>query len=268
VITAERWYEQNPELNNYYQGDILSGIPFPALPTLLPAARQDAWGVLRPRPKRQADPRTAEEVLRNLPNELIGRAAKDVPDAWGRADIDGEYIIAHCRKMSVAVVSRSCDLDKDSRKHFLVAPVVHIKDLKADLRTEGKLRELRDNEIFHWFYLPERPPNLIESFADLSQMVPLHRTFFDKETLRTNLVARLSAEGTTAFQVSLSNFYGVKFGFSPEDKCPQSARYACSACFHSGRKEPYSREFREGDLFGDCGHCREDAIWVRMPEAR
>ena len=255
-------------MQNYYQGDILSGIPFPTLPTFLPAAKQDSWGILRPRPNRNklnADPRPMAEVLRNLPNELIGRAAKDLPDAWARPE--GEHIIAACRKMTVIVVSRSCDLDKDSRKHFLVAPVVAIGSLKEEQRTEEKLRDLRANEIFHWFYLPEKDAGLPESYADLSQMLPLHRSFFDEGTLRAGLVARLSAAGTIAFQAALSSFYGTKFGFVSADTCPQTGRYACSACFHAGREVPYSRQFDQGNVFGDCGFCREDALWVRIPDA-
>ncbi len=266
MITAERWYDKNPELNNYYQGDLLSGIPFPTLPTFLPAAKQDVWGILRPRPRKQiAEARPVGEVLRNLPNELIGRAAKDVPDAWARTDSEGEHIIAFCRKMSVAIVSRSCDIDKNARKHFLVAPIIYIKDLPADQKTDEKLRDLRANEIFHWFYLPEKAPTLPESYADLSQILPLHRTFFDQGTLRTNLMARLSAEGTIAFQNSLSNFYGTKFGFAVEDMCPQTGRYACSACFHSGSAQPSFQEFNEGHRFGDCTVCHEQALWVKMP---
>ena len=266
MITAERWYDKYPDLKNYYQGDILSGIPFPTLPTFLPAPKQDVWGILRPRPKKQnVDARPIAEIIRNLPNELIGRAAKDVPDAWARADGDGEHIIAFCRKMYVAMVSRSCDIDKDARKHFVVAPIIHVKDLKPEQRTDEKLRDLRENEIFHWFYLPEKDPNLPESYVDLSHMLSLHRTFFDEETLRANFVARLSSEGTIAFQGTLSNFYGTRFGFASKDTCPQTGRYACSACFHAGREEPYSREFKEGNVFGDCGNCREEALWVKMP---
>jgi len=267
VITAAKWYEAHPELDNYYQGDILSGFPFPTLPTFRPSKEQEVWGILRPRQnknKGNAEDRPLAEILRNLPNELIGRAAKDVPDAW--AQPNGEYIMAACRKMTVMMVSRSCDIDKDSRKHLLVAPIVAIHALRVEQRTEEKLRDLRANEIFHWFYLPEKAPNLPESYADISQMVPLHKTFFDAETLRTNLVARLSSVGTAAFQTSLSNFYGIKFGFTREDKCPQTGRYACSSCFHAGQSTPYSREFDAGNQFGDCGHCREEALWVKLPE--
>lgn len=264
MITAERCYDNNPDFSNYYQGDVLSDIPFPTLPTLLPAARQGAWGLLRPRP-RPADQRPVDEVMRQFPVHLIGRAAGDLPDAWARQEAAGEYVIAHCKKTTVALISRSCDIDKDSRKHLLVAPVVDMRDLPIAQRTDEKLRGLRENEIFHWFYLPEKPPNLPESYADLSLMVPMHRSFFDEESLRAHLVARLSGEGTHAFQNMLSTYYGVQFGFSPSDACPQTARYACSACFHSGQATPYSRNFNAGEVFGDCGHCREQGAWVKMP---
>jgi hypothetical protein len=266
VITAEKWYDSEPDLKHYYQGDVLSGFPFPTLPTFLPSAKQAAWGILRPRQGRNrpnADDRPLAEILRNLPNELVGRAAKDVPDAWKQAD--GEYVIVACRKMTVMLVSRSCDIDKDSRKHFLVAPVVAMDQLQPAQRSEEKLRDLRANEIFHWFYLPEKIPGLPESYADISQMVPLHRTFFDDEILRTSLVARLSSFATALFQKALSNFYGTKFGFTREDACPQTGRYACSSCFHAGESTPYSRDFVAGQFFGDCGFCREEALWIKTP---
>src|SRR5262249_10223600 len=143
-------------------------------------------GVLRPKHnKYRPDPRPPAEIMRNLPNELIGRAAKDVVDAW--SDAAGEYVISHCRKTIVMLISRSCDVDKLNRKHFLVAPVIAISSLSEAQRTNEKLRDLRANEIFHWFYLPEHA-NLPEGFADLSMMVPVHRSFFEVESLPTNLL--------------------------------------------------------------------------------
>lgn len=262
--TAERCYDNNPDLTNYYQGDILSDIPFLMLPTLFPAARENAWGILRPR-ARKNDPRPVDEIMRVFPVDLIGRAARDWPDTWAIPNTPGEYVIAHCKKMTVMLVSRSCDIDKDSRKHFLVAPVVAVGSLPEPQRTEEKLRDLRADEIFHWFYLPERAPRLPESYADLSQMIPIHRTFFDQDSLRVCLAARLSGEGTHAFQTALSNFYGIEFGFAPPDPCPQAGRYACSACFHSGQGIPHCREFRRDEIFGDCPMCREHALWVKLP---
>jgi hypothetical protein len=259
LITAEQWYDPNPDLKNYYQGDVLSGFPFPSLPTLIAAAKESSWGILRPRyPKG----RPIGEVLRNLPNELSGRAAKDLPDAW--TPPDGEYVIAHCKKTTVMLVSRSCDIDKESRKHFLVAPVLSVGSLPDAQKTEGKLRDLRTNEIMHWFYLPEKQ-GLPESFADLTKMVPIHRSFFDEETPARLVTARLSGLGTTAFQKCLSDFYGTKFGFVGKDICPQTGRYACSACFYSGQGSPRSTNFDEGKAFGDCDICKELTLWVKLP---
>jgi hypothetical protein len=259
VITPEQWYDASPDLRNYYQGDILSGFPLHSLPTFLPAVKQDVWGVLRPR---QNKGRPVEEVLRTLPNELIGRAAKDWPDVWTMPH--GEHVIAACKKVQVMLISRSCDIDKPSRKHFLVAPVIAVMTLEEGQRTAEKLQSIRDNDVFHWFYLPAKGADFAESFADLSQMVHLHRSFFDADTLRAKLVARLTATGTVALQSSLSDFYGTKFGFAPEDRCPQTARYACSACFHSGRPTPQSRNIEEGRSFGNCDVCGGDALWVKV----
>jgi hypothetical protein len=263
VITAANWYQLDRDLENYYQGDILSEIPFPTLPTSLTANKQESWGILRPRVNKQRpDPRPVGEIMRNLPVELIGRAAKDLVDLW--TEPSGEHVIAHCRKSTVMLVSRSCDIDKLSRKQFLISPVIALNTLPREMQTEEKLRGLRANEIFHWFYLPENG-DLPESFADLSVMTPFHRSYFEKEMLRTNLLGRLSVAGTASLQASLSNFYGQKFGYSPPDTCTQAGLYACSTCFYLGREPAQRKEIVAGDTFGDCNCCLEEAIWVKLP---
>jgi len=259
VIDAQKWYDPNPDLKNYYQGDVLAEVPYPFLPTLVSAAKQSVWGLLRPRFNKG---RNVAEVIRNLPNELIGRAAKDLPDAWTLPE--GEHLISGCKKMCVMLVSRSCDIDKPSRKHFLVAPVLTVDGLQDAQKTEPKLRDLRANDIMHWFYLPAKA-GLPESFADLTQMVPLHRSFFEEETPDKKVIARLSSLGTETLEKSLSDFYGTKFGFVGKDVCPQTGRYACSACFHSGQATPRSKTFDEGNPFGDCDLCKEVTIWVKLP---
>ena len=115
-----------------------------------------------------------------------------------------------------------------------------------------------------WFYFPAKE-GLPESFADLTQMVPLHRTFFEEETPDKKLIARLSSFGMASLQKSLSDFYGTKFGFVGKDTCPQTGLYACSACFHSGRETPRSGAFVQGEPFGDCDICGESTIWVKLP---
>ena len=260
MITAEEWYDPTPDSQSYYQGDVLVDFPLISLPTFLPATNKDVWGVLRPR---QNKGRPVEEVLRNLPNELIGRAAKDWPDVWTMPH--GEHVISGCKKMLIMIVSRSCDIDKHSRKHFLVAPVKPLANLEAAQKTDEKLRDIRNNDIFHWFYLPRKDEKLPESIADLSQITHLHRSFFDDETLRSNLAVRLSARGTIEFQKCLSDFYGTKFGFAPADRCPQTARYACSSCFHSGSPTFQPRNITEGELFGTCAVCGDHALWIKLP---
>lgn len=260
MITADQWYDPHPELLNYYQGDVLSNFPFPALPTFLPAAKQEVWGVLRPR---DAKGRPIAEAVRNLPNLLIGRAAKDWPDVWTLPD--GEHVIAGCKAMFVLLLSRSCDIDKLARKHFLVAPVIAVTDLQPAQRTPEKLRDLRNNDIFHWFYLPAKNPNMPESFADLTQIASLHRSFFDAETLEKRLIARLSSLGTASLQKLLSDFYGTKFGFVATDVCPQTARYSCSSCFYAGQPTIPPRDVAEGAAFGDCDLCGANALWVKIP---
>ncbi len=188
----------------------------------------------------------------------------DVTDVWSLPE--GEYTIAACRKMRVMLVSRSCDIDKQARKHFLVAPVQLVADLKDEQRTEEKLRDLRANDILHWFYLPALEPGLPEAFADMTMLVPLHRSFFDEEVLRTKLVARLSSEGSAALQKSLSEYYGARFGFAWKDTCPQTATYACAACFHSGIETPQRKGMVEKTVFGPCERCGEAALWVKLPQ--
>jgi hypothetical protein len=163
------------------------------------------------------------------------------------------------------IVSRSCELDKPMRKHYLVAPVISIEDLQEEQKSEEALRNLRENSIIHRFYLPKHESNLPESFADLTQMLPLHQSFFDKETIENRLAARLSAVATSALQFALSDFYGTKFGFSHKDTCPQTGPYSCSNCFYSGQPRPLSRNVATGDRFGNCDQCGEQAIWVKIP---
>ena len=98
-------------------------------------------------------------------------------------------------------------------------------------------------------------------------MLPLHRSFFDEETLRASLLARLSSLGTVALQKLISDFYGTKFGFVATDNCPQTARYACASCFFSGRQECQSRTVTELEVFGECPLCGEGAVlWVKVPD--
>lgn len=263
LITAGEWYDPNPDLENFYQGDVIKNIPFFIFPTYSEKSKENKWPVLRPRFLKAG--RTFEEAMRQMPADLIAKPAKDIanPALW--TNPLGEYIMAAARRTTVMIITRSCAVDKPSTKHYLVAPVIAVEDLPKPARTPEKLEYLRNNQVFDWFYLPPRD-GLAESFADLSQMLPVHWSFFGDKPSANDFIARLSSFGTAELQNLLSDFYGTIFGFSHEDKCPQTATYACSKCFHSGQTEIARKAFVAGEIFGVCPNCASDATWVKIPE--
>lgn len=258
MITAARWYDQQPDLTLYYQGDVIRDIPFPTFPPTLPANHEEAWPLLRPM---KLGNRTVEQVMSQLPLALVGRAARDVDDRWTLPN--GEWGVVHFKKQNVIIVSRSCTLDKPARKHCLVAPVRVVATLPQQERNDERMAALRNNEISHFFYLPEKE-NLSESYADLLVLTPIHRTFFPAEQITTHRVAKLSSEGTMALQHAMSELFGMQFGFDHEDVCTQAGRYRCSTCFHVGNG--VNLKIMVADQpFGVCDGCGEEAAWVKMP---
>jgi hypothetical protein len=258
VITAERWYDQQPDITLYYQGDVIRDIPFPTFPPTLPGNREESWPLLRPM---KHDGRPVEQAMAQLPLLLVGRAARDVDDRWSLPN--GEWGVVHFRRQNVMVVSRSCALDNPARKHCLVAPVRAVVSLPLQERGEDKLRDLRENKIPHLFYLPEKQ-NLLESYADLLMLTPIHRTFFPPENIATHRLAKLSGVGTAALQQAMSEHFGIRFGFDHEDMCPQGGTYRCSTCFHVGNGVTLKTKVA-GQPFGPCDGCGEEAAWVKMP---
>jgi hypothetical protein len=257
VITADRWYDQHPDLTLFYQGDVISDIPFPTYPPTLSASREESWAILRPM---RLKGRTVDQAMKQLPFELVGHAAKDVPDAWTLPS--GEWGIVHFHKQNVMIVSRSCSLDYPKRKHVLVAPISTLESLPEQERQDAKLNALINNEIPHLFYLPA-VPRMPESYADLLMLTPIHRTFFREEDISAKRVVKLSSTGTIALQHALSEHFGMQFGFDHKDKCNQGGRYSCSTCFHDGNPVN-TKEFPANQPFGACEVCGELAAWVKV----
>lgn len=258
MITSQRWYDLDPDTTAWYQGDVVADIPYPFFPPIEPANKQDVWPILRPANQKG---RTTREAMNSLPTSLIGRAAKDVTDRWTLPE--GEFVVAGCRKTNVMIASRSCALDNPKRKHFLVAPVTAIDDLKEEQRTEEILADLRQNYIPQTFYLPA-VNGMRESFADLLRLTPIHRTFFPIESVKGMVLARLSSVGMDALQGAFSKHFGTQFGFDHKDICRQRGRYACSNCFHAGIAQQ-RKTFDAERPFGLCDGCGEDAAWVKLP---
>jgi hypothetical protein len=144
---------------------------------------------------------TVEKAMAQLPNDLRGHAAKDVEDVWTLPS--GEWGIVHFKKLNVMIISRSCALDKLSRKHVIVAPVRVVASLPQQEQHENKLLDLRQNKIPHSFYLPETT-KLPESYADLLALTPIHRTFFPNDKIQTHRVVKLSQADTAAQSASTS----------------------------------------------------------------
>jgi hypothetical protein len=258
VITAERWYDPNPDQTLHYQGDVIRDIPFPVFPPSFPITREEAWPILRPM---ELKGRTVEQAMSQLPNKLMGRAARDVDGVWTLAY--GEWAAVNIKNQNVMIVSRSCALDNTHRKHSLVAPVRTVASLPEAERSEGKLRELRENKIPHLFYLPAKE-GLDESYADLLVLTPIHRSFFPAERIPTRRMAKLSSAGTMALQQAMSEHFGIQFGFDHEDMCTQDGTYRCSTCFHVGNGVMLVRKVA-GRPFGECEGCGDEAAWVKMP---
>lgn len=258
MITAERWYDSQPDLTLHYQGDVVKSIPFPTFPPTLPASKQEVWPLLRPMRLKGL---TTEQAMAQLPLELIGRAARDVEDRWSLPN--GEWGVVHFKKQYVMLLSRSCALDKPSKKHVLVAPVRHVATLPEQERKEGKLAALQSNEIPHYFYLPAKD-DFPESYADLLVPTPVHRTFFPTEGIGTSVTVRLSSVGMMALQHAMSENFGTQFGFDQKDVCRQSGLYSCSNCFHSGNTVR-PKKMDADQPFGNCDMCGEDAAWIKLP---
>jgi hypothetical protein len=257
MITAAGRYDATPDLTQLYQGDVIAEIPFPKWPTFTSAAESTKWGILRP--SLQGD-RSLEEALRTLPNQLVGRAAKDVPDRFQHSN--RELVIASCQLTDVMIVSRSCALDNTSRKHALIAPITPVASLPGDQRGEDKLLSLRQGDIPHFFYFPETAL-LPECFADLHKITAVHRSFFPSANLDGKLRARLTSRAMKELQFALADHFGTRFGFDHEDICPQDGVYRCSTCFHSGRMVVDVR-VTAGVPFGACVYCGDNAAFVKI----
>ena len=244
IPSSSEWYDDNPDLTQYYQGDVLRDIPFPSWPTFETATKESKWGVLRP--LRSGD-RSTPPSMQVLPNQLIARAMNDVADAFSDPTL-GEYVVARCHKRSVIVLTRACQLDNPQRKHFVVAPVTSFDDLPEAQKSPQRLNDLRLGKIPHLFYLPASS-GVAESFADFLKMTSIHRTFAPDDGVQTRLLARLSSMGTVRLQQALSLHFGQQFGFDHTNVCPQTGLYRCGSCFALGRPVA-DYTFQEGKPFG------------------
>src|SRR6266478_5078153 len=135
-MTAGEWYDPNPDLSQYEQGDIIKDVPYFFFPTRRSETEQPKWQLLRP--KKPLPPgMTLDQRMKRLPVDLEANAAKLVEDRWQYPL--GEYFVSTARKMTVQIITRSCAIAKDSSTLYLVAPVVPLKDHPPEWRSEESM---------------------------------------------------------------------------------------------------------------------------------
>jgi hypothetical protein len=255
---AEDCYDLEPDLAQYYQGDVLREVPFPFWPTYWDESQSKNWAILRP----MAGTRRAQGPMNRLPNFLEAKARGAIPDAFGQLDRK-EYVMVACQLRDVIILTRSCQLDNPKRKHLVVAPVTSIADLPEQEKKAEVLVSLRAYGIPHKFYLPTRG-DFPESFADLLKITYLHRSFLDDQAVRDVLLGRLSSAGQSRLQHFVAAHFGESFGFDQDNVVPQDGLYSCSSCFHRGL-QVRKVAFKKGSTFGPCSQCGEAAEYIKLP---
>lgn len=243
-IDAASWYERDPKDASLYQGDVVSDVPI----VLMPPA-EGPWTILRPSP-----PHTVEQVLAGqTPRTLKPHPESSRPDAW---ELGSDLVLAKGFRQQVTIITQSCDLG--TRNWIQVAPVFPA----SKLTDPGKRASLANNEIGYMFVLPADPPHMTEdSFADLNMLTSVHKSYLR----RAKLVLRLTASARALYQRHLASLHGRPFSFNLRDTVPQTGEYLCHRCFFS-RAEISRAQHEQGQPFGRCSGCGDDALWILRAE--
>jgi hypothetical protein len=241
-IDAASWYIPRPGDPSLYQGDVVAGVPV----VLMPPASGRPWAILKPSP-----PTTRDQALAgNLPKNFYPRPKEPDPEVWSNHE---ELVLAKGIKTRIIILTQSCDID---RRHYLqVAPIYDAAGM-----TELKLASLRTQDIFYMFYLPADGADFPESYADLTQIGSVHKSYFKGAVP----MKKLSATATTALQAHLADYFGRPFGFNTRDLVPEAGSYACVNCFHTSLTIQTLPQVA-GIPFKACAGCGEDAMWLKLP---
>lgn len=248
-IEARDWYEPNPDLSSFYQGDVIRDVPVIFLPDKI-----SQWLLLRP------DPR-GKKVLDDILGGEICAWFETFPegslhDKWQHGDRQ-EFVAAKAKLMSVIIATQSCDLG--NRSYYQIAPIYAESN-------QTKTDDLRANNLNYTFFLPALSPGIPEnSYADLSQTTMVPKRYFPKNMVREKLAARLTSLAITQLQEQIAHYFGRPFGFSSRDTVKVSAEYACIGCFYS-RAVRTVKNFDSGAKFDRCGACGHDR-WLRIADS-
>lgn len=246
-ILAQDWYEPNPDLTSFYQGDIVRDVPVIFLPDKI-----SKWFLLRPRldSKVLIDEVLGGEICKWFEVHPAGQLA----DRWQHSN-GQEFVAAKGRMMDVIILTQSCDLE--NRSYYQIAPVYPETEQKESAR-----EHLRANELNYTFFLPAFAPHIAEnSYADLAHTTLIPKGYFPKNTVNEKLGARLTEYARTALQEQIAYYFGRPFGFSKRDKA-KAAEYACVSCFYKAGICT-KRKFEAGAYFAECAICGETR-WIRL----
>jgi hypothetical protein len=247
-ISAKDWYEPHPDLNSYYQGDIVRDVPVIFLPDKI-----SKWFLLRP------DPRSNKHIDDLLGGEICkwfeAFPEGQVKDRWQSAKRE-EFVAAKARLTKAIILTQSCDIVQ--RDYYQIAPIYAETEQK-----ETAVARLRENELNYTFFLPAYAPHLQEnSYADLAHTTLIPKAFFPRDGVADRIGARLTEFARTRLQEQIAYYFGRPFGFGTRDKAKDTSEYACISCFYktaSSVRETFERDSH----FTPCRTCGE-ARWLRI----
>src|SRR5229473_3623361 len=165
-ILAQDWYEQQPDLTSFYQGDIVRDVPIIFLPEKI-----SKWFILRPgaNSKKHVDDVLRGEICKWFEAHPEGQ----LKDAWAYGEKE-ELVAAKAFRLTAMILTQTCDLEQ--RGYYQVAPVYPETKQKP-----GVLEQLRKNELNYAFYLPALVPTIPEnSYAELAHKCVTPKAYFPK----------------------------------------------------------------------------------------
>ena len=248
-ILAQDWYDPNPDLTSFYQGDIIRDVPIIFLPDKI-----SKWFILRPG---SMSKKHVDDVLRGDICKWFESFPEGIlKDKWQYGDRE-EYVAAKAFMVSVGILTQTCDIEQ--RSYYQVAPIYPESKQKPNT-----LDHLRENNLNYAFYLPAVAPHLPEnSYIELAHTCVVPKAYFPRNQVTSMLSARLTDLARTALQEQIAGYFGRPFGFGKRDRARVSAEHACVSCFYRTGNS-VKKPFEAGSSFTPCDICGETR-WIRVP---
>jgi hypothetical protein len=247
-VLAKDWYESEPDLTSFYQGDIIRDVPITFLPDKI-----SKWFILRPgaQSKKHVDDLLRGDICKWFESFPEGQ----LKDAWNFGKKE-EYVAAKAFRLNVIILTQTCDLE--NRNYYQIAPIYPETNQKA-----SALENLRENYLNYAFYLPAVAPYIEEnSYAELSHTCVVPKAYFPRDSVGQRLAARLTNYARAALQAQIANYFGRPFGFSAKDRASVTGEYVCVSCFYKSGVAVRT-SFQAGANFTACAACGA-ALWIRV----